>query len=379
LFNGLTFFGFFTAVAQFIIFFPQDVLSALFHSVYGIYCIIALFLHHKGLYQFAKVSLCLIVIIFGTAASVRIGSEYYPHVVSFGIVGAIFVFFDVKKEWGYLVLFTLLHATSMIIIESDIWTNTAIQFNNPQLLRIGILISTALFLAIEILTILRLSWLTEKEINANLHKSNSELQQINEEKTVMLQEIHHRVKNNFQVIISLIKLQTKTIEDPKTIVVFDELRMRLISISRMHEMMYLSDKINKIDFKNYVNELSQMILETLNTKDNIKLTVDSNVEHVSAEGIVPLALLLNELITNSIKHAFDENKDKENTIKISFHRKEKGLYQLKYVDNGIWKTKKDKKNGFGLELIELLTEQLDGKFKRVANDHGTEYTFELNF
>ena len=375
LFNGLTFFGIFTAVFQVFIFFEQDKLAALFHSIYGLYCFIAIYLHHLGYFKLAKVSTVIVVIIFGTLASARIGSEYYPHIASFGIIGGIFVFFDIKKEWGYLLLFTLMHASAMILVESDILKNPAIQFENPKILRATIVIGTALFVAIEILTILRLSWLTEKEIISNLKKSNSELKQINEEKTVMLQEIHHRVKNNLQVVISLIKLQTNSIQDQKTIATFEELKMRLISIARMHEMMYLSKKINKIDFKSYVQELSEMVLESTDTTSDVALTVNTNVDHLSAEGVVPLALILNELITNSIKHAFEGRSD--NKISVSFKKNDDNRYVLEYSDNGRWKEKKVKTNGFGLELIELLADQLDGTTKRVSTEDGTKFTFDL--
>lgn len=375
LFNGLTFFGIFTAIAQVIFFVTKDTMATTFHSIWGLYCFVALYLHHLGYFKFAKVSIVIMIIIFGTLASARIGSEFYPHIASFGIIGGIFVFFDVRKEWGYLLTFILMHSASMILIESDIFQNPEISFENPKVLRAGIVIGTALFVGLEILTILRLSWLTEKDIIANLKKTNTELQQINEEKTVMLQEIHHRVKNNLQVVISLIKLQTNSVEDKKTIAIFEELKMRLISIARMHEMMYLSEKINKIDFKSYVQELSEMVLESTDTSSDVQLNVNTNVDNLSAEGVVPLALILNELITNSIKHAFDGRND--NKIAVSFEKDNGNRYRLEYSDNGRWKEKKVKTNGFGLELIDLLAEQLDGSAKRISSEEGTKYTFDL--
>lgn len=374
LFNGLTFFGFFTAVYQTIVFYQQDSLASLFHASWGIYCFIALFLHAKGFFYFAKVSLVFVVMLFGTLASAKIGSEYYAHIPSFGILVGIFVFFDIREEWRWLLFFILLHAGSMIFIESNIYKNSDISFDNPQILKTSLIIGTALFVALEVITILRLSWLNEKEINESLKRSNEELKQSNEEKTVMLQEIHHRVKNNFQVVISLIKLQTQSIEDPKTISIFRELRMRLISIARMHEMMYLSEKLNKIDFKSYVQELSEMILSNSETKSNVQLDVNTNVDHLSAEGVVPLALILNELITNSIKHAFQNTSD--NKIEISFTRENGDNYSLEYIDNGIWK-EPGASNGFGLELITLLAEQLDGTVDRSITDKGTLFSLHL--
>jgi two-component sensor histidine kinase len=376
LFNGLTFFGFFTAIFQILFIVKQDLLAVSFHASYGIYCIVALYLHHLGYYKFAKASLVTVVLIFGTLASGRIGSEYLPHLGSFGIMGAAFVFFDTKKEWGYLIFFVLLHSFAMTIVELDVLKNPDIQIENPDFLRISTIVGVALFLAVEIYTILRLSWMNEQDIITDLKETNKELQQANDEKTVMLQEIHHRVKNNLQVVISLIKLQSESISDQKTINTFDELKMRLISIARMHEMMYLSEKINKINFKTYVKELSEMILETTGNTHEIKFNVNSNIEHLSAKGIVPLALLLNELITNSIKYAFETSKS-QNTIAVSFEHIDKDRYALKYSDNGRWRQKSESSKGFGLELIELLTEQLDGTAEREVSEAGTGYQFEL--
>ena len=374
LFNGLTFFGIFASLLQFITFFEQDRIASTFHLTWGIYCALALLFHAKGFYHFAKISLVIVVMTFGTLASGRIGSEYYPHIASFGILVGVFVFFDIKREWKWLLFFVLFHAAAMIFVETDFIKNPTISFPNPKVLRTSVIIATALFIALEIVTILRLSWLNEKEINESLKRSNEELKQSNEEKTVMLQEIHHRVKNNFQVVISLIKLQTQSIEDPKTISIFRELRMRLISIARMHEMMYLSEKLNKIDFKSYVQELSEMVLSNSETKSNVQLDVNTNIDHLSAEGVVPLALILNELITNSIKHAFQNSSD--NKIEISFTREKGDRYSLKYMDNGTWKDPVET-NGFGLELITLLAEQLEGTIDRTITDKGTRFSLQL--
>lgn len=377
LFNGLTFFGFFTAIIQVITVVQQDWKATLFHSLWGTYCIVALVIHHHGSYKFARFTLVFFVMVFGTLAAARIGSEYYPHIGSFGILGATFVFFDIRKEWGYILFFVLLHASGMVLVESNILKNETIAFEHPAFVKTATVIGTALFVALEILTVLRLSWIAEKQMISELQTSNKELKQSSDEKTAMLQEIHHRVKNNLQMVISLIRLQTMRIDDQKTIDTFDELRMRLISIARMHEMMYLSDKINKINFKKYVEELCSMIKESTGTSDQVDLIVETEVEHLSAEGIVPIAIILNELITNSIKHAFEGENKHDPRIRISFFRLKDKRYELTYTDNGSWKEVPERSEGFGLELIELLTDQLDGEVSREISDQGTRYKFDF--
>lgn len=132
----------------------------------------------------------------------------------------------------------------------------------------------------------------------------------------------------------------------------------------------------KIDFKIYVDELSKMVLESTGTEKEVTLSVETNVDHLSAEGIVPLALILNELITNSIKHAF-ESINNNNVISVSFQKNKTGRYDLDYFDNGKWKEKTIHNNAFGLELIQLLTEQLDGTVQRNTSEKGTKFHFEL--
>ncbi|MDX1650988.1 MAG: sensor histidine kinase [Brumimicrobium sp.] len=378
LFNGITFFGFLVSIPQILIIYPQDKLAALFHASWAVYCLIALFIHHLGYFRFAKFSVVLVVMIFGTLASARIGREFYPHIPSFGVMASVFIFFNLRKEWGFIAFFILFHAACMVFMELDLISNPNIHYDNPELIRSTMIIGTGIFIAIVIITVMRIAWLSEKQVNQNLKQLNDKLTQRNEEKTVLLQEVHHRVKNNLQIIISLIKLQTKSVDHDGTKAIFDELSMRLIAISRMHEMMYLSDSVTKINFNNYVNELSRMILNSLSVKENVELKVSSNVEQINVQSIIPIALILNELITNTLKYAFEDFKEDGRRIEIAFHQLEDETYELIYTDNGVWKTREHGISGFGLELIDILTEQLEGKTKRIVDESGTTFRFKIS-
>lgn len=118
-----------------------------------------------------------------------------------------------------------------------------------------------------------------------------------------------------------------------------------------------------------------MILASSEGPQDVELTVQTKVNHLSAEGIVPLALILNELVTNSIKHAFLTG-DQVPKIEVSFFKTNNNHYRLEYADNGKWK-EPSKHNGFGLELIDMLTEQLDGKVERSSSEEGTRFVFDL--
>lgn len=377
LFNAITFFGCITGLVQIFMFFSVDNYAVLFHSAWTFFCVVALLLHHYGHYQLAKVTSVYIILSFGSLASARIGSEYYPHVASFGIVVGTFIFFDLKKEWGYIVGFLLLHAGFILLIESNILQNESITIAYPIALRTTMIVGTALFIALEIYFIINVSTLAQLEKNKKLRVKNIVLQEREEEKTVLLQELHHRVKNNLQMVVSLIQLQKQTITDPEIQRLFNDLKERIIAMARMHEMMYISQKIHKVDIKNYVEELTTTLLSSSDSQAPVELKVAANIKYLSAKDIVPVALILNELITNSVKHAFTS---KNNLIKVNFQKLSDDKISLHYADNGTWKPPSPKNNGFGMELIQLLTEQLDGHFERKTSESGThfEFVFDVN-
>lgn len=375
LFNAITFFGCIAGLLQVFIFIFVDKYAVLFHATWTVFCVIALLLHHYGYYHLAKITSVYIILSFGSLASARIGSEYYPHIASFGIVVSTFIFFDLKKEWGYIVAFLLLHAGFIVLIESNILQNETISIAYPVALRSTIIVGTALFIALEIYFIIQVTTQAQLEKNKKLRVKNMVLQEREEEKTVLLQELHHRVKNNLQMVVSLIQLQKEHIADAEIHCLFNELKERIIAMARMHEMMYVSQKIHKVDIKNYIEELATTLISSSENQHPVELKVHSHIKYVSARDIVPIALILNELITNSIKHAFTA---KNNLIEVSIGNLNDHRIAFYYSDNGSWKNPSEENSGFGLELIELLTEQMDGFFKRENLEAGTRYEFVFN-
>ncbi|MBK9591543.1 MAG: sensor histidine kinase [Crocinitomicaceae bacterium] len=193
-----------------------------------------------------------------------------------------------------------------------------------------------------------------------------------EEKTVMLREIHHRVKNNLQVITSLLRLQSRESNDPKTLELFKDSTNRVIAMALIHEKMYQTKDLAKINLEDYLRTLLTDLIDSYAVEIPIESDIHSNVEMISNKSLVPLALLFNELVSNSLKHGFNDKKDGK--IKIDIFR-DKGKIVLSYWDNGVWR-EKQKETSFGLELIESLTEQMDGKYKR-STTMGTSYEFIL--
>lgn len=213
---------------------------------------------------------------------------------------------------------------------------------------------------------------TIETANKKLSESNKTLQAKNHEKEVLLQEIHHRVKNNLQLIIAMLSLQSSEISDEVTLSPFVEAKNRIRSMALIHEKMYESHNLAHINIKTYFDELVSEIVFSSKNKTQINTEIHSNVIQTEIKNIVPLALIINELITNSIKYAF-ENK-KEALIVISIDKKENTLF-VDYKDNGSGGVKLNSK-GIGSKLIKALTQQLKGTYE-IVEDNGVLYRFQF--
>ena len=189
---------------------------------------------------------------------------------------------------------------------------------------------------------------------------------------ILLKEIHHRVKNNLQIISSLLKLQAAESENDSVSEHFDEAINRIRSMALIHEKMYNNDDLSKIDIQSYLVSLTEDICSSIGFDSNIEFNVNSEIKQVDIKSIVPISLIFNELITNSMKHGFAESDSGEINVEIKV-KNDKTIFE--YRDNGKWK-EPAKKMTFGLDLLDTLTEQLEGNFDRKF-DNGTEYTFSF--
>ncbi len=172
-----------------------------------------------------------------------------------------------------------------------------------------------------------------------------------EEKTLLLQELNHRVKNNMQMIISLIRLQTNDIDDKKIQNLFLTTQNRLNAMSQLHELLYQKDDISYINAYEYFTTLIEGLQETYSQNININYTISTDLE---TEQAISCGIILNELVTNSFKYAFHENSD-DATIDISLI-KENGQYILIVKDNGVGYDQKTVPKSFGLILVATLVE-----------------------
>lgn len=197
------------------------------------------------------------------------------------------------------------------------------------------------------------------------------------EKEVLIKEVHHRVKNNLQIIISLIRLQTSSSEDKNKIIYLSDILNRIKSIALVHELLYRSKDLSKIDMNEYLNKIVDSLKVVYNEKsEKIDYLINTNNIFLTIDKAVPCAIIINELITNSIKHAF--NYTASGIVSVSFEYFDQYI-KLKISDNGVGLSDNfdiHRVNSLGMVLISSLAEQLDASLN-ILSDNGT--TFEFKF
>jgi two-component sensor histidine kinase len=194
-----------------------------------------------------------------------------------------------------------------------------------------------------------------------------------------LKEIHHRVKNNLQIVSSLLNLQTDSIHDETFQNLILESRNRINSMALVHEMLYSSKDLRKIEISEYIPRLAKSILNSVaDPNSNIEFAFEIQPKLLfEIDQMIPLGLILNEIISNSIKYAFPS---KSGIINISLEKSGK-THTLNVSDNGIGlpqNFKLDEHASLGIQLIYMLSEQLDGVVK-ILGDNGTSYQIKFYF
>ncbi len=202
------------------------------------------------------------------------------------------------------------------------------------------------------------------------------------EKEVLLKEIHHRVKNNLQVISSLLYLNSKKIKDKEALDMFKDSQNRVKSIALVHERLYQSKDLGSIDFEEYVKKLIVDLFRSYGVNQNIiKINININKISVNIDNAVPCGLIINELISNSLKYAFPDFKEnnRECLINIEVKRNEYNDISLCVCDNGIGinsNSKEKKEFSLGLQLVETLVAQLEGTLE---TDSSSGTAFKIKF
>ena len=215
------------------------------------------------------------------------------------------------------------------------------------------------------------------KIVQNNRKKNRLLHKQNEEKEFLLKEIHHRVKNNLEIVSSLLALQSAQIKDSKLVGAMKESQHRVYSMSMIHQRLYQGKNLASVEMKEYFVDLGQHILESFGMEDKIALSFDMHPIEVDVDTAIPLGLIVNELVTNSLKHAFPSNQ--KGKISIVLRKSNPRTLYLEVADDGIGQTLpyKPTETGFGMQLVGLLMQQLSGTMKYNLSV-GTRIQFEFD-
>ncbi|WP_298497225.1 histidine kinase dimerization/phosphoacceptor domain -containing protein [uncultured Algibacter sp.] len=210
-------------------------------------------------------------------------------------------------------------------------------------------------------------------------KTNKLLEAKNKQNELLLKEIHHRVKNNLELVKSLIALQSAQLEDSKTKDAMIASQNRVQSMGIIHQKLYQGENLGCVEMKDYFLNLGEGILDTFNADSKVKIEYAMDNLELDVDTAVPIGLIVNELLTNALKYAFPKNE--KGIISISLSKPNSETLSLKVIDNGIGKTIgiKPTGTGFGSQLIKLLTQQLNGEMKEESlNGTSVLFNFKLD-
>lgn len=213
-----------------------------------------------------------------------------------------------------------------------------------------------------------------KESEIKLMDSLVEIKKQDNEKKVLLQEIHHRVKNNLQIVSSMMSLQANVTRDKKSEKTLREAIERIKAIALVHDKIYKSPDVSSVQIDIYLKELIQDVLGNYSMNKKVTTEIKCDNLELNLDNVVPLGLIINELATNSVKYAFHSTDSPKITLLLKINGE--GLAGLTYADNGSW-VYNPKSDNFGTSLVEIFTEQLDGKYELLKDPEGTKYIFQF--
>lgn len=203
-------------------------------------------------------------------------------------------------------------------------------------------------------------------------RKNTRLKTLVEQKNHLMSEIHHRVKNNLQLISSLLDLQLQELSDEQAIKALTDSRNRVLSMSYLHQQLYIGEDVRYISTKIYFDKLIEILVESMSTANDIYFESDIEDLNLSIDDAIPLGLIANELITNSIKYAFQGQKEKKISIQLKL-KNESLIFSV--GDNGIGMSSQNK-NGFGLQIIRSLSRQMRAE-QKIDLENGTKVELRI--
>ncbi len=213
--------------------------------------------------------------------------------------------------------------------------------------------------------------------NQLLSRQKLLLEKTIDQKNILLKETHHRVKNSFQMVSSLLYIQGETTQQVDAQIALKEAQNRVRSMVLTHQKLYNTEDLIGINTKDYITDLTNDVINSYTSQNNIntRLNIESHI--LDIDTITPLGIIINELVTNIFKHAFNDQTANPK-IEVDFTKK-KELYSLKIKDNGIGISKNRRDGALGLELLKSLASKINGAFSiNALNNHGTIAIIEFS-
>jgi len=208
-----------------------------------------------------------------------------------------------------------------------------------------------------------------------LRKLNIELTKKNEEKQLIIKEIHHRIKNNLQVVISLLRLQASKVEDENVVEMFKNTQKRIFSMALLHENLLQEYDLELVNAYEHFKYLAENLINSYAIDKEIDIEIDIENIDFGMQTLTPLGLIINEVITNSLKHAFNETE--QGKISIVMKKLHDKKHEIKISDNGSGYVNNGESKGIGTRLVSIFVKQLNGTLELLEHQ-GTAYkiTFE---
>lgn len=400
-FNQVLFIGFFATLFQIVFVWPFLEEKALVFLGVTAVIGVCLWLNSIGKFTVSKWIYVPSIYSMGVLTTIMLGGSALYHLQSFLILASCLILFDHSREKTQILIGLPFVVACVYLGEgshsfvpdfSDHWWNsTARAANIGSLFGVGTILITFIIRinssnemklekALNNLQSSKdelelakdsLEWEVQQRTE-KLSEQTNELQRQNEEKIVLLKEIHHRVRNNLQVIISLINLQLSKFKDKEVKGALVEIQNRVRSMALVHQRMYQTSDFKEIELKDYSVKIIENISELYDDGKKFKIAIPDHVK-MDFERAIPTGLIINEMVTNYYKHVQNGN-GADHYFELSLEL-DHGNGTLRYKDDGDGFPagfQIDAANSLGMLLIDSLVEQLDGEFK-YYNDNGAVY------
>lgn len=331
-------------------------LGAIFYIISFVICISAFIylnltkkIHH--IFWIFTISASLVVTI---SLNTLLTTLHYPDFI-WAVCTIVFAYIGLGKRYGSI--FLIFHIISLVYyfsfgINEHIIQLKTLTFGEQMSVLLEML--TAFFA----LTYLINQYLGfQSYIEKQLSIRNTELISKNIQNEMLMKEIHHRIKNNLQLVISLLRIQSREIDNAEAQLHFEEAINRIMTISIIHQKLYQSEELKNFNFEGYIQDLIEEIKNLNQSGNRVAVDLVVDIQEIGLKTLIPMGLLLNELLTNSYRHAFNDDQA-QHQINIHIDQCSPEKICLYYSDSGTWKENSSK--GFGLELIEMLTAQMEG-------------------